>query len=62
LATGVETYLDSWKGTALWHGRPRDLLILESDGEPLLGMNLLRGSRVTLDVRIDRDVVVDEQG
>ena len=50
----------SWRGTALWHDRPVGVVILEADGEPLLGMNLLRGSRVTLDVQVDGDVTIDE--
>src|SRR5262249_60579706 len=33
-----------------WHGRERDVIVLEADGDPLIGMSLLYGSRVTLDV------------
>ena len=60
LANGQEVRLDSWRGTALWHNRPRRVLILQAEGEPLLGMSLLQGSRVTLDVRVDGDVLIDE--
>ncbi len=62
LASGQEIQLPSWRGTVLWHGRPRSILVLQADGEPLLGMNLLRGSRVTLDVQPDGDVVIEELG
>ena len=44
----------------LWHDRPVAVVILEADGEPLMGMNLLQGSRVTLDVQVDGDVTIDE--
>ena len=60
LATGQSIMLRSWRGTALWHDRPVGVVILEAGGEPLLGMNLLRGSRVTLDVLVDGDVAIDE--
>ena len=60
LANGQDILMRSWRGTALWHDRPVGVVILEADGEPLLGMNLLRGSRVTLDVQVDGDVTIDE--
>ena len=60
LASGQEIQLPSWRGAVLWHGRPRSILVLQADGEPLLGMNLLRGSRVTLDVQPDGNVVIEE--
>ena len=60
LADGQEIRLHSWRGVALWYGRQRNILILEAKGEPLLGMNLLRGSRVTLDVVVDGSVTIDE--
>ena len=60
LADGRLTTMDSWRGTILWHGRPRSMVVLESDGDPLLRMNLLRGNRVTLDVLESGDVIIDE--
>ena len=60
LANGELVRLNSWRGTVLWHGRPRRILVLQSDGVPLLGMSLLRGSRVTLDVLDAGDVVIEE--
>ena len=53
LANGDEVYLRVWQGTTLWHGSPRRVRILQAEGEPLLGMNLLRGSRVTLDALVE---------
>ena len=60
LANGNEVYLRVWQGTTLWHGSPRRVRILQVDGEPLLGMNLLRGSRVTLDALAGGNVVIEE--
>ena len=34
----------------MWHGEPRIIEVVEADSEPLLGMELLLGNRVTLDV------------
>lgn len=62
LANGQDIKLDSWRGTVLWHDRPFSVIVLQAGGEPLLGMNLLRGSRVTLDVQVDGDVVIEELG
>ena len=60
LANGDEVYLRVWQGMTLWYGRPRRVRILQAEGEPLLGMNLLRGSRVTLDVLAGGNVVIEE--
>ncbi len=60
LADGQEIRLNSWRGVARWHGHLRNILILEAEGEPLLGMNLLRGSRVTLEVTRGGSVTIDE--
>ena len=60
LDDGQDVMLSSWRGRALWHDGPVSVLILEADGDPLLGINLLRGSRVTLDVLVAGDVTIDE--
>ena len=60
LANGQEIQLGSWRGTVLWHDQPLSVRVVQADGAPLLGMNLLQGSRVTLDVEVDGDVKVDE--
>ena len=40
----------------VWHGEEREVTALESDAGPLVGMSLLYGSRVILDVINDGDV------
>jgi clan AA aspartic protease len=42
--------LDMFTGTVLWDGQVREGLVLAVEGTPLMGMALLRGSRVCLDV------------
>ena len=60
LANGEEVTLNGWRGIALWHGQPRRILVLQADGEPLPGMGLLLGSRVTMDALPGGDVTIDE--
>ena len=36
--------------TLLWEGQPRRMVAVAADDRPLVGMPLLSGSRVTLDV------------
>ena len=60
LADGQGVQLRGWLGSILWHDQMRRVIIAQADGEPLLGMRLLRGSRVTLDVRLDGDVTIEE--
>ena len=43
-----------------WHGRLSDVLVLNSDSVPLLGMTLLWGSRVTMDALDDGEVTIEE--
>ncbi len=51
LADGSRIIAPTWQATALWDHNPRKVLILESDGEPLLGMGLLWQNRITLEAR-----------
>lgn len=50
LADGSTIPLRKYEARVEWEGGERDVLVLEADGGPLLGMSLLYGSRVTLDV------------
>ena len=50
-ATGDRVSLMTYRGTVLWYGQLRSIQVVEADSEPLLGMELLLGSRVTMDVR-----------
>ena len=58
LAVGGEVELSTWRGTIFWNGRPRFVEIVETDSEPLLGMELLLGNRIAIEVREGGAVVV----
>ncbi len=50
LGDGNEVRMDVFIATVQWQGGPRDVLVLEAEGEVLLGMAMLVGSRLTMDV------------
>ena len=50
LGDGSQTALREYEGQVVWDGHERDILVLETDGGPLIGMALLYDYRVTLDV------------
>ena len=50
LADGSITSLEVYRGTVAWDGTDRGVLVLAAAGDPLVGMSMLHGSRVTLDV------------
>ena len=60
LANGELFDFQVYLGSVSWHGRPGDVLVLQSDSVPLLGMALLWGSRVTMDALNDGEVAIDE--
>ena len=51
LANGELFDFRVYLGSLSWHGRPSDVLVLQSDSVPLLGMALLWGSRITIRLR-----------
>ena len=59
LATGSKERVNIWRGNVLWHDRPRPVLALEASGAPLLGMELLEDSQLTLQARINGDVLIE---
>lgn len=60
LADGSEGRFDYHLGRVPWHGAEREVIVIASDGDPLVGMALLSGSRLTVDavpggaVRVER--------
>ena len=56
-ARPVQTY----EGVVSWQGRSRDVMVLEMGSEPLLGMALLLGSRLTVSCRPNGPVVIEEE-
>ena len=43
----------------LWHGQEQDVLALQADSGPLIGMSLLYGSRLVLEVMDNSNVTID---
>jgi clan AA aspartic protease len=60
LAHGKRTILKYYEATVMWHGRRRRIEVLESGGVSLLGMELLQGSRLILDVAPTGSVTIEE--
>lgn len=60
LADGSVVVLDVYIATIVWHAQPRDLLVLQAAGAPLMGMALLHGSRMTMDVIDAGNVIIEE--
>ena len=59
-ANGQQELCNTWHCRIRWHDQPRDIVIFESRGELLLGMALLEGSQLTIQVRVDGAVVIEE--
>ena len=49
----------TYAGTVDWHGETRRVRVHEVDGRPLIGMSLLRGSRLVVDVIEDGGVSIE---
>jgi predicted aspartyl protease len=51
LADGNETFFDIYEGTVVWDRRRRLIPVYEADSEPLVGMALLEGYELKVQVR-----------
>ena len=58
LADGNSVPLNLYRVKVIWHSVERVVYVLQSDTESLVGMSLLQGSRLTLDVVPDGDVTI----
>ena len=45
---------------ALWHGAVRPIAVIAAEGQPLIGMALLRGSRLSVEALPGGEVTVSE--
>ncbi len=59
-ASGEEERFEFYRAWVSWHGQLHWVEVFESIDQPLLGMELLEGSRVTLDAAEGGEVVIDE--
>jgi len=58
LGDGREVRMDLFLASVQWEGGPKDVLVLESEGGTLVGMAMLDGCRVVLDVEEDGAVSI----
>jgi clan AA aspartic protease len=60
LADGSTVETSYHRAHVLWHGRERAVQVLVTEGGPLVGMTLLRGSVLTVTVSPGGEVTVEE--
>ncbi len=61
LADRQERPVRAYDGVVFWQGRSRDVMVLDMGSEPLLGMALLLGSRLTVSCRPNGAVIIEEE-
>ncbi len=61
LADGSQVTLNSYEASVSWHDDLKDVAIIEAEGGPLIGMKLLEGSLVTLHVKEDGQVEIEQE-
>jgi clan AA aspartic protease len=59
LGEGSIVALDLYLATVFWHEQEREILVLQADGGPLVGMALLYGNRVVLHVINEGEVCIE---
>ena len=59
LANGKMEKCDFYTGQALWEGQSRNTLIEAADTDPLVGMRLMAGYRITIDNVDGRPVALE---
>ena len=60
LAGNLRRTLNTFRGQVVWHHHLRTVRILEANGIPLVGMRLLAGSLLTVQVREGGQVLIEE--
>ncbi len=58
LADGSESVFDIYEGTVLWDGQARRIPVHEAETVPLVGMSLLQGYELTVQVQRGGNVTV----
>jgi clan AA aspartic protease len=59
LADGSSVYLNVYEAAVDWNGRTRDVLVLAADGGPLVGMSLLYGCLLTMEIVDGGPVIIE---
>jgi predicted aspartyl protease len=58
LADGSECVFDAYVATVEWDGKMRTILVNDVDADPLVGMRLLRGHELNIQVRAGGNVTI----
>ena len=58
LADGSESVFDTYEGTVVWDGHARRIAVDEANAASLIGMSLLGGYELTLQVRSGGNVTI----
>ena len=58
LGDGSTVNFDVYRAKVLWHGTERNVYVHGTAGTSLVGMALLKGNRLTLDIVTDGDVTI----
>jgi len=58
LADGSECVFDVYMAKVVWDGKVREVLVAEADAEPLVGMRLLKGHELKMQVRYRGKVTI----
>ena len=58
LADGTDSLFDIYEATVTWDGRPRRIAVDEVDCGPLVGMSLLYGNELRVEVVVGGRVVI----
>jgi clan AA aspartic protease len=58
LADGSECIFDVYVAKVVWDGKVRTILVAEADADPLIGMRLLRGHELKMQVRARGKVTI----
>ena len=61
LADLLQRPVRAYEGVVSWHGRHREVVVLEMGSAPLLGMSLLLDCRLTISCRPHGAVVIEEE-
>lgn len=59
LGDGSEAHLDVFETTVIWDNQDWELVVFAAEGEALVGMSMLSGYRVTLEVEDGGSVTIE---
>ena len=51
--------MNTYAASVTWHEEPLKVVAVESERPTMIGINLLWGSRITLDAREEGDITID---